>query len=166
MGKASYAEKLEAHPFEDELERQPQLIEQGLYAEHLRPYVERFGRDQLLTLVFEEVTNEPDRHFAEAFRFLDVDDSFQSPLVDRRINSSSQRHGRSSLLLRLYNFFTAYVRIPILPRWIEQANEVSYPPMDEETRAQLESHFREPNQALEELLGRSLDVWYRSKTHA
>jgi hypothetical protein len=160
MMSKSYAEKLELLPFDEALDTHPKLIEYGMYEKHLRPYAELFGWDQILVLIYEEVTKRPNRHFSEVFRFLNIDDSFQPPLSEYRINSTGQHHGRSHILLRLYSFFTAYVRIPLIPRWIEQANEVSYPPMDEETSAQLEARFREPNRALEELIGRSLDVWH------
>jgi len=155
----SYAEKKEAHPFSEKLETHPRLIEDGLYAENLQPFLDCFGRDQLLVLIFEEVTEDPDTHFWRAFRFLGVDDEFRSPLLDRRINSSSQKHGRSHLLLRLYNFFTAYVQVPFLARFIEQTNELTYPPMRDDLRAELAERFEAPNRQLERLLGRPIHEW-------
>ncbi len=161
----TYAEKVEAHPFEETLETHDRLIEDGLYAQNLRPFLDRFGRDQLLVLIYEEVTQNPAPHLARAFQFLGVDDSFRSPLLDRRINSTSQKHGRSSLLLRMYNFFTAYINLPSLAGLIEETNEVEYPPMDSETRSQLEKRFEEPNRDLEQLLDRSIDAWRSPKSH-
>nr|WP_272507834.1 sulfotransferase [Salinibacter ruber] len=155
----TYEQKRQAYPFEKVLETRSRLVDDGLYAENLEPFIDHFGKEQLLVLVFEEVVESPHTQFQRVFRFLDVDDTFRSPLVDRRINSSSQKHGRSSLLLRLYNFATAYVRIPYIAKWIENVNEVSYPPMDGQTRAELEKRFQRPNQQLEQLLGRSLNHW-------
>ena len=156
---ASYAEKKQEYPFEEALESRPRLIEDGLYEQNLRPFFERFGKEQISVLLFEEVVEHPDPYFQKVFRFLEVDDTFQSPLVDRRINSSSQKHGWSRLLLRLYNFTTAYVHIPFVARWIETANESAYPPMRQEVRNRLENRFERSNRRLEELLGRSLEAW-------
>lgn len=155
----SYAAKKEAFPFSEVLDQYSRLIEDGLYARNLKPFFERFGADRIQTLIFEEVIQDPVQYFQRVYRFLDVDEHFESPLLKRNINSSSQKHGRSSLMLRLYNFVTAYINVPVLARFIENVNEVSYPSMDPEVRAHLADRFAEPNRELATLLGRPIPEW-------
>jgi len=155
----SYAEKKEAFPFSEIVDQYPRLIDDGLYAQNLKPFFERFGADHIQTLIFEEVVQDPAPYCQRVYRFLGVDEHFESPLLERNINSSSQKHGRSSLMLRLYNFVTAYINVPILARFIENINEVSYPPMNPEVRARLADRFAEPNRELATLLDRPIPAW-------
>lgn len=46
----------------------------GLYADLLRPYLERFPREQLLVVRFEDIVDEPRKLAARVHRFLGVDE--------------------------------------------------------------------------------------------
>ncbi len=157
--KMTYQRKRSVHPFEEKLESHSRPIEDGLYAKNLAPFIDHFGREQLHVVIYEEITANPHPHLEQLFRFLEVDGTFRSPLVGRRINSSSQKHGRSSFLLRLYNLTTAYISIPFIARWIERANEVPYPPMEARTKKQLQQQFAAPNRDLEAMIGRKIECW-------
>jgi len=45
----------------------------GLYATQVRRYIERFGRDHVLLLLYEDFRRDPRSHIERIFRFIDVD---------------------------------------------------------------------------------------------
>lgn len=59
-------------PFEDAITRVPSLVEHGRYHHYLRPYLERFGRDQIHIGNFDELRSAPDLFASRIFDFLQV----------------------------------------------------------------------------------------------
>ena len=51
----------------------PEYINRSRYGVQLRPYLELFGSDQLLLLIFEEYVRAPERTLAQIAAFLDID---------------------------------------------------------------------------------------------
>ncbi|HEX7135003.1 MAG TPA: sulfotransferase domain-containing protein [Iamia sp.] len=50
----------------------PELLDHGRYATHLRPFLAVFGRDQIFTPRFDQLTEAPDRFAADLFAFLGI----------------------------------------------------------------------------------------------
>ncbi len=50
----------------------PQLIQNSLYGENLKPYLDRFGREQLLLLSFSDLADNPQGFASSIFKFLGV----------------------------------------------------------------------------------------------
>lgn len=63
----------EARPLGEALERDVQYRAYGDYAMQLAPWFERFGRDRVLTLVFEEMVADPSGTLDLVFRWLGLD---------------------------------------------------------------------------------------------
>lgn len=61
-----------------------EVIEYGMYARHLRRYLETFGRDQVLVLLSGELGDL--RRIAEVYRFLDIDCGHVPAALSRRSN--------------------------------------------------------------------------------
>ena len=79
--------------FEEFLAGRPDVLEKGFYSPHLQRYVDRFGRDRILALLFEESVRGGDRARPAIARFLDVGvDGF--PASVGKVNPSTRpRHG-------------------------------------------------------------------------
>jgi tetratricopeptide (TPR) repeat protein len=59
-------------------------VQRGLYFSCLRPYLERFPREQLLVIEHEDLLNRRDATLARVFAFLGVDPSFSAPEFERQ----------------------------------------------------------------------------------
>ncbi len=81
--------------FEEKITLTPRLINEGFYDEKLAAYFDLFPRKTILVLIFEEMTENPLRHYRKVCRFLGVSDDFESPLLKVRMNSASSKLGRS-----------------------------------------------------------------------
>ena len=74
--------------FEEALETHPEYIEQGRYASQLEYYLQHFGREQLLVLVYEDSLSEPLAFIQRIYRFLEVDPGFVPSMLHTKINVS------------------------------------------------------------------------------
>jgi Sulfotransferase domain len=73
----------------------------GLYAHQLERYLEVFPPEQILVIDQADLLAAPRQTLAEAFRFLGVDDSFESPRFSVPVNTSAARRRASALWRRL-----------------------------------------------------------------
>jgi hypothetical protein len=144
--------------------RREVYIDLGLYHERLRPFYERFDRDRIRVVLFDDFVR--DRHgvLRELFSFLGVDPAFE-PDTSIVYNSS----GRIvNPLLRFAwthsNVLRARVQ-PWLPRPVREAGwaliqrNLSRPPLPPDLRAALVERYRADILELERLLDRDLSRW-------
>jgi len=66
------------------IQHDPGYIDLSNYAMQLRPYFELFGRDNVLTLTFEELTKSPLQVIQNIFRWLGVESSFIPPNLNQK----------------------------------------------------------------------------------
>lgn len=85
-------------PFEEALQRFPNLIDEGLYHHHLMRFERLFGRKALLPLIAENVRATGPDGLAPLFRFLNVDDRFRPPSFHER--TYERREPRGHLLAK------------------------------------------------------------------
>ncbi len=135
----------------------PAYLGQSRYLAQLQRICQRFPRDQLLVLIFDNLRDEPETTLAGLFRFLGVDD-------DRNLPNIEEVNGfvafRSLTLRRLYKGLPAV--LSPLTRAMGRLNTRpghSYPPMRPETREKLITRFEVENQALAKWLDRELAMW-------
>jgi hypothetical protein len=159
--------------FEAGLANNPMYVEQGLYATHLRRWLEHFPREQLLVVLMDDVEQRPEEVCRTVYRFLGVDDGFVPAGLRERYNRSYASRARWLAVAkdRVY----AATRAPGL-RWAwgaaaglglrrayrslnEVPSEVVIPPPRPDTLAQLRRRFDPELRELEPLLGRSLEAW-------
>lgn len=133
-------------------------LDRGRYVDQLRRLCEHFPRDQILVMIFEnDLRDAPEPTYAAACRFLGVDDSFVAPGLDAAVNRP--------VAFRSVSLQRALYRLPSalrpLTKRVEKANRrpLSYPRLDQRTRAELLARFDSDNAALAEWLGRDLSVW-------
>jgi hypothetical protein len=138
----------------------PGYFSRGFYMDYLRRYLERFNREQILVLPFEELLADPEALYSRLFEFLGVDPAFRCPEMRAPSNPSFVWSNP------LYRYF--YDRPHLTPRlstWSRRLlcsgprRPAPYPKLDPSLRAGLVQRYREANDALAEFLGRNLDHW-------
>lgn len=135
------------------------------YAEQVRRYLNIFDRDQLLVLLHNDLTDNPQETVARCYAHIGVDPGFRADASTRYNVSGMPRHRG------LYDFMRknrAFKRISqrVLPRTLRQATYAKInslilqkEPLDNALRRQLLNEFRAEIQSLEILIDRDLSHW-------
>jgi Sulfotransferase domain len=159
--------------FERGLRNNPMYIEQGLYATHLRNWLQHFPRDRILVVLMEDVESDPRAVCELVYQFLGVDPTFIPTGLEQRYNRSFAT--RSAALSRVKDVVYGLTRLPGMS-WLWQAaagaglrsmyrgiNNVpsseKIPTPQARTLAQLRQRFEPEVRELETMIGRSLQTW-------
>lgn len=135
----------------------------GDYASQLQPFVERFGRERLLILFFDDIEKKPDASVAAARRHLELP---EAPVKITAALKEKVKDRRSKTLPVGLRRALA----PVKP-WVQPlrgapafeaarsllAREPNYPSIPNELRARLADHYAPGNERLAKLLGRPID---------
>jgi hypothetical protein len=179
-GIESFAAALAAEPERAEGRRIPRnaFVVPGLlyrevvrYTDQVRRYLDAFGRDRVLILIYDDFAADPAAAYRQVCEFLEVDTAF-APSFER-INTNTVV--RSPLVRSVLRFKPAMPDwsglAPLRKRWralrrrILKANQraVARPPLDAELRATLTEETRPDVESLGELVGRDLTALWRRK---
>jgi hypothetical protein len=160
-------------PFAEGLKNNPAYVEQGMYHRHLSRWFAVFPRDQILVLLAEEISADPQAAIRAIYDFAGVDPAFRSPIHGERRNESDR--ARSPALrrglraggdfLRARGLEGALARLkktgPVAR--VLSANSVDLraevPAMTAADRAGLEAVFAPEMAALPPLIGRDTLPW-------
>lgn len=141
-------------------------VRTGFYAAQLRPYFEKFRREQIHVLLHEELCSDTHRALATIYRFLGVDPSFSPPALDAVNVSGVPATRTATALLEARRRLRGVLR-PVLPEAVRQlANRavertLHRPEIDHADRARLIELYRSDIGELERLLERDLSHWLR-----
>jgi hypothetical protein len=148
------------------------LVRSGLYATHLRRYLDHFPRESLLVRRYEELRDTPDTLYGAVCDFLGIDAVGLPRDTGRRENAAALP--RSALLERRVLRSTRLLGLmrrlvpPRVQPWgraalirLKQLNRapIAYPPMSCEARASLVERFQDEIDGTERLLGWDLSAW-------
>lgn len=159
--------------FETALASNPLYIEQGLYATHLRRWLQYFPLEQILIVLMEDVERAPAEVARAVYEFVGVDPAFQPDGLTTRFNPSYAN--RSARLRAIKDSLYEYTRAPAL-NWLwelgaaaglkriyrslnQVASEKRIPAPSPELLADLRGRFEPEVVELEKILGRSLQSW-------
>ena len=159
--------------FEAGLCNNPMYVEQGRYAKHLGNWLSHFPRDQIYVALMDDIRNEPDRVAWEVFRFLGIDETFQSEAVTVHFNTSFAN--RSQRLVRVKDRIYQWSQSPGMG-WLWSTatgmgardvyrrlnivdSEQIIPPIRPSTLRDLRNLFAPDIRQLESLLERNLSHW-------
>jgi len=156
----SFEEAIAAEPDRlsggDELARaRASYVDRGRYADQLERIASYFPPEQVHVLLFEDLTMNTQRTFAEVCQFLGVDSSPIGADLERKVNVYFRV--RWPALKRAVRPFPKPIRTAV--SLINRAKADPYPPMSAEMADHLAAVFAAPNQRLSKLLGRQLDEW-------
>jgi hypothetical protein len=169
--------------FEEALEMYPdKLLRPAQYAEHLDRWLDRFDREQLHVIFYDDIQTTPETVVERLYAFLNVDPSVQPSALNT--TGTSVRRGTSPkspfferVYNRLYDGLTQYVYHPVKqrigPARAERLKnmlrvreslesllrEDGYPEMTADTRERLREHFSDDITRLEHLTGHNLSHW-------
>ena len=148
----------------------------SLYADRLQSYLEAFPRPQVKVLLFEQIASDTLGAVQEVCRFLGVDEEFIPPnlgVVYGR--GGAPRNALLEWFIRNASAAAAKVK-PAVPRgWYgnlrrtkdrlaaQNRGKGGAPGLDDETYRELMAFFEDDIRRTEELLGRSLEIWRKSK---
>jgi Sulfotransferase domain len=144
-------------------------IGRGLYYDQLKRYFGTFPREQVRIYLYEELSDAPISTVQDAFRFLEVDDSFVPDVSLRRNVSGHPKYKTLDGLLRSQSRLkhAAKIYLPARMRWrlskafddLKTRNLVEPPPLQSELRQQLIRVYREDILKLQDLIHRNLSGW-------
>jgi hypothetical protein len=159
--------------FEEVLESHPEYLEQGAYATQLQRYLDRFPRESMLILLYDDLERDPRGLMSSIYRFLGVDDAFVPRMLHERVNVA--RVPRSTGADRLTRNVVTGLRRRGLDRVVWLAKRSGLPrvthrlnsrptvlaghELTAERRQQLTASFAEEIDRLEPLVGRDLGAW-------
>jgi len=134
----------------------------GLYAQNLTPYCERFPHIQVRIYLYEDWRDHPQTLLADLCNFLEIDPARLPVQVQQR---NVTRWARSRWMERLLQS-NGWIR-GILPRRLRRAmstrlrawNQVKPPPLDPALRSNLTERYRDEIMHLQGLIGCDLRHW-------
>ena len=145
------------------------LVRLGRYADQLRHYHERFGRENVLTLLTDDLSDDPAAALQRVCAFVDIDPSFEFTLEHRYNTSGAPAAGRLSPLQRAIRKAQPRIKAMLPPRLAGRLAEARVrrsdsglappPPLDDAIAARIANWCEDDTRDLGVLIGRDLDGW-------
>jgi len=151
--------------FEEAFRKHPEILEHGLYFEHIKNWHQYFPPDQLLIMTYDDLLRSDKQTISKIFRHIMVDDQFVPSWIGKPLNTAILPKLRSRLnSVGLDPLIKAVGRSPIgdMVRRRVKAKKHSADPfcrIGESTVQELKAYYRKPNNQLRELLKINLDGW-------
>ncbi|MGH7879070.1 MAG: sulfotransferase domain-containing protein, partial [Candidatus Binataceae bacterium] len=155
--------------FAEELERNPQLLARIHYTPHVRAWQERFGRENLLVLIYEDSRHERQGYIDRICGFIGVPSlNLETTAGDRRMLAHFERAPRSRQLARRARQLKDALEVR---GWLRTLNRIEplleacmsggapFPPLDAELAMRLRARCAPDLAELGKLLGRDLSIW-------
>ena len=152
----------------------PSYLENATYTEHVRRYLQTFGRESVFIIVFDDFIADTRKVFDELCEFLGIRTGVEISFKRHNPRKRARASAVSRLMLptgpprrlgrRLGTLIPSSVRTSLkgfagtIMRWNTKQGE--RPPMPESSRAMLEEVFEDDIRTLSELIGRDLvSLW-------
>ena len=158
--------------FEDALKEDSSLVESALYYKHIKKFLERFDRKQILILIYEDLINDASAFLQSIYRFLNIDINFVPVHFNAKIHASRMPKSRSAEYLMLFarglsrqfRLFSVVEKLKEkgIDRWFKQLNtkdDIVLQKIDPDLRSDLNNTFWEDIQKVSSLLNRDLSFW-------
>lgn len=157
--------------FEQALKKDPELMESGMYATHLKKWQKTFDKKQILPTIYEDLREQPQSYVDRLADFTGID-RFQLADSDlKKIHSSEMMtHPRNYSRTRNATQFADWLKAHQMDSLVSLARRSSvlkyflgggspFTKPAPELAAKLYQYFRPEVEALEELLGRDFSAW-------
>jgi hypothetical protein len=136
----------------------------GHFASHLQPYIDLFGREALLILFFEGVSEDPETQMSLARTHLGLPPRPLAPYGQQKVKDKAVPVVPPRLRKRLEWLKPIADPIrgtPPFEAFRELiARKIEYPPLTDELRKRLSDYYRPSIEMLERMSGQSLSHWY------
>jgi hypothetical protein len=142
---------------------QPEILEQGKYADQIEHLYQFYPRDRLLMLFYDDLRANDREYLGSILNFLGLDSSYESPQLGRMVQVAAfprlRRTLRRMKLGPLLDFISKTSFGDFLRKQIKSRGIRRYPPIDAETKKYLIDYYKPFNDRLQELSGRDLSHW-------
>src|SRR5690606_7266366 len=109
--------------FEQAVKMSPDLLQSALQGVQLKSYLEIFPENQIYSLLYDDIKNDPLIAMKGIFQFLEVDVSFVPPSLNTSINNFGSRYVRYPRLFKaMYVLYWKIRRIPFLFKLLNKLN--------------------------------------------
>ena len=159
------------HPFELALEKHPRIIETNRYAHHLGGWIDSFGRENVLVMLFDELQYDPQNFVDRVCAFIGISsiDLTRTRPGTRDINADRQMP-RSDKLARAGSRLIEFMYRRSLYRGIDLVERTrlydfffsggkAYPPLAPDLDARIRAKMIPEIKAVEALTGFDLSHW-------
>ena len=137
--------------------------QRGLYYNQVKRYLDTFGKDNVLVILFEELVSEPLSVVKKTFNFLDVDDTIVPEIMVHNqagaILSIPRFWQDTELLLKTFQFVFSRNLIKKVPHLLRNIGRKPPKPINPATAKMLRKRFCADICQLERLIGRDLSSW-------
>ena len=137
----------------------------GCYFANLKPYFDRFPREQMRVYLYEEWNEAPQRVLRDIFSFLEIDDTAVIEPPRTNVTFSHRYHGLQHFLNEP-NRLRQWLEQILRGRWrarvyarLRRYNQRTPPPLDVRTRRELTERYRSDIEQLQTLIERDLSQW-------
>lgn len=156
----------------DALKSDPEILRQSCYYQPVKRYVDRFGRDRVLILDFQEIKERPEKVVEDLYRFLNVDPGFKPPASSEVVLPASYPRNRMLALIskkfaqqiRDMGFSNLLGRIkhsPLVNRLLYKPyTKDNFPRLSLEDRHHLYGLLKEDIVSLEKFLDARFESWH------
>ncbi len=163
---------------EDAIREIDGMLDPALHGRQLQEYLNIFPKEQIYTIIYDDIRENPERAMQGVYQFLGIDDSFVAPSTHRSVNETGDKRIKYPLLFTI--IYSAYWKIRKFS-WIRKliksmngtgvsvalsrfgtergGEKVIKPAMNPETRRRLKDFYTEDVLLLERLIGRDLSAW-------
>ncbi|MBX3322413.1 MAG: sulfotransferase [Phycisphaeraceae bacterium] len=152
--------------FEEALEKEPDIMERGHYADQLRRYYDLFPREQILVQLYDDLVHHEKRFIREIYAHIGVDADFKPSWLGKTDNAVILPRAQDRLKSLGLGWAIRTVRDSPLGNSIRRWNRSQkkkkagqYKDMKPETKRMLLDHFAKPNEELSRMLGVDLSHW-------
>lgn len=157
--------------FEQALEKRPEIMEANRYAQHLKAWIDKFGKERVLVCLFGDLRREPQAFVKMICRFIGAPPiNLSSAPVRQRDVNSFELMPKNLWLARRARKFRARLKkreFQKTIRWLRKAGVwdfclgrgEKFPPLNAETHERLLQELLPEIEELEHLIGRDLSNW-------
>jgi len=148
-------------PINKESEFFRRYIELGVYYEKIKKFLEVFGKDNVMIIIFEEFIVEPEKGFKEVINFLEVDSQVPD-IVGKKYNAYAEPLGELGTNIVKNKFvnktarkiFSKKARVNLLRLLTNKRSKK--PELTKDQRRMLEEFYKKDAKDVERLLGKKL----------
>lgn len=136
----------------------------ALFYEQVKRYIDKFGKENVLVLIFEDFKADPAKTFRTIFEFLEVDPGFVPVL--KKENIGNIRHRGLHKIIHNPTPFQARIASALPRKMVEKTrgflvklNSKPAPPIDKNIKRELLEKYQPDIKKLSALIGRDLSHW-------
>ncbi len=151
-----------------EVVNDPAYLSRSSYYTQIVPYIEKFGHDQILLLIFEDFIKDPKRTFIEISKFLAISTNFfEEQIGFEKKNQTANRKiladGGAGKIFKPLKRMRRYIPESVVNLGLSFfGNSIDEnPKLNVETEKQLYLNLQQEIEGIEKLLNRELNEWHR-----